>query len=404
MYILNIFIYISSLKKAQKNRDNLINIFGSVKKFTFGGDLWSSNSSDSFLCSTFHYIGDDLLMHKTTSALEHIIGKKPALRVKSILDSILDEWKMSDKLFATVTDSGSNMYGAAKLFPEKVIKLPCAAHRMNSVMKDVFQETKIKVKTIKDEVIYFAKVYHPETEEYKDTVINLEQLKNLTELNHAIEETNKTLQQCRHLVGSFNHNGELKHELRTQQEQLNYEVCRQLNQVSDTRFSDVYNMINSICINQEALQNMASNTIINTTIIEYVPSDDDFEFLNQLANMLFPLQDFIRSISASNYPTIGHMYPLVYALMNNTIQNTEVDFTYLVSLKEKLIKSMAWRFDYVLKMPIFQASTFLDFRYKRLHFLTSKKRSEFKRQAKEYIIDLYNDHFKPSTTVSKITE
>ena len=162
------FIFIYLIKKAQKNRENLLKIFESVKKFTFGGDLWSSNSSDSFLCSTFHYIGDDFLMRETTSAMEHIIGKKPALRVKSMLDSILNEWKMSEKLFATVTDSGSNMYGAAKLFPEKVIKLPCAAHRMNSVMKDVFQETKTKVKTIKDELVYYAKVYHPETEEYRD--------------------------------------------------------------------------------------------------------------------------------------------------------------------------------------------------------------------------------------------
>ena len=86
--------------------------------------------------------------------------------------------------------------------------------------------------------------------------------------------------------------------------------------------------------------------------------------------------------------------------MNNTIRNTEVEFTYLVSLKEKLIKAMEWRFDYVLKLPIFQASTFLDFRYKRLNFLTASKRNEFKRKAKQFIIGLYNDHFKPTTTVS----
>ena len=110
---------------------------------------------------------------------------------------------------------------------------------------------------------------------YKDTEIDLDEVQELAELNYAIEETNETLQQCRHLVGSFNHNGELKRELRVQQEQLNYECCRQLSQESVTRFSDVYSMINSICINQEALQNMASNTLINAAIIEYVPSEDD---------------------------------------------------------------------------------------------------------------------------------
>jgi hypothetical protein len=56
---------------------------------------------------------------------------------------------------------------------------------------------------------------------------------------------------------------------------------------------------------------------------------------------------------------------------------------------------MNWRFDYVLKMDIFQASTFLDFRYKMLQFLPKAKRAGFKRQAKLYIIELYNQRFKP---------
>ena len=60
---------------------------------------------------------------------------------------------------------------------------------------------------------------------------------------------------------------------------------------------------------------------------------------------------------------------------------------------------MNWRFDYVLKMDIFQASTFLDFRYKMLQYLPKAKRADFKRQAKLYIIELYNQHFKPAITI-----
>jgi hypothetical protein len=116
--------------------------------------------------------------------------------------------------------------------------------------------------------------------------------------------------------------------------------------------------------------------------------------------MLFPLQDFIRIISASKYPTISHMYPLVYSLINGEIKNTEVVFKYLQTLKGKLITSMNWRFDYVMKMEIFQASTFLDFRYKMFQFLPKTKRADSKKQAKLYIIDLYNQHFKPSGAAS----
>jgi hypothetical protein len=141
---------------------------------------------------------------------------------------------------------------------------------------------------------------------------------------------------------------------------------------------------------------MTENTLINECIKDYVPTEDDFEYLDQLANMLYPLQDFIRIISASKYPTISHMYPLVYSLINGEIKKTKVVFKYLQTLKEKLITSMNWRFDYVLKMDIFQASTFLDFRYKMLQFLPKAKRADFKRQAKLYIIELFNQHFKPA--------
>ena len=73
---------------------------------------------------------------------------------------------------------------------------------------------------------------------------------------------------------------------------------------------------------------MIENTLVNECIIEYVLTEEDFEYLDQLANMLYPLQDFIRIISASKYPTISHMYPLVYSLINGEIKKTKVVFNY----------------------------------------------------------------------------
>jgi hypothetical protein len=50
-------------------------------------------------------------------------------------------------------------------------------------------------------------------------------------------------------------------------------------------------------------------------------------------------------------------------------------------------------------MDIFQANTFLDFRYKLLQFFPKSKKADFKKQAKLYIIELYNQHFKPAMTI-----
>ena len=44
------------------------------------------------------------------------------------------------------------------MFPVNIVKLPCAAHRMNAGMKDIFLETEIKLKVSKDgQVTYHAK-------------------------------------------------------------------------------------------------------------------------------------------------------------------------------------------------------------------------------------------------------
>ena len=41
---------------------------------------------------------------------------------------------------------------------------------------------------------------------------------------------------------------------------------------------------------------MADN-IENECIVDYVPTEQDFEYLDQLANLLYPLQDFIKIIN-----------------------------------------------------------------------------------------------------------
>ena len=63
----------------------------------------------------------------------------------------------------TVTDSGRNIYAAVKSFPSNIIKLPCAAHCMNAVMKELFVEVEIKIKTNKTVNFFdYFYMFHPQ--------------------------------------------------------------------------------------------------------------------------------------------------------------------------------------------------------------------------------------------------
>ena len=82
-------------------------------------------------------------------------------------------------------------------------------------------------------------------------------------------------QRCRHLVGSFNHNAELKRSLRDQQDTLDYEMKNTLQSEAPTRFSYLYTMINSIVINKEALEIMQQHKD-NAKIREYLPTAEEY--------------------------------------------------------------------------------------------------------------------------------
>ena len=197
------------------------------------------------------------------------------------------------------------------MFPGNIVKLPCAAHRMNAVMKDIFVETEIKVKTNKNgQVTYHAKEFNEELGGFYLRAISLQRVEEINSLNTAIGETNSRLDKCRHLVGSFNHNVELKRELANQQRLLNYKTRTKLQAEAMTRYYYIYTMINSICSNQQAIENINEIESMNEAIIDYVPESTDFEYLNELADLLFNLQEFITVIGASSYPVLSMLYPL----------------------------------------------------------------------------------------------
>ena len=208
--------------------------------------------------------------------MRNIIDKKSAVNLKTNIDAILSQWELDKKLFGTVTDSGRNIYAAVKMYPPHVEKLLCAAHRMNAVMKDIFVETEIKIKNNKDgEITYHCKEFDEDLGGFYTTEISSARVQEITNLNEAIGQTNYRLDACRHLVGSFNHNCELKRALVNQQLLLNYQSRIKLKAEANTRYSYIYTMINSICCNQQALEIIGADDSLNMAIKEYVPSKID---------------------------------------------------------------------------------------------------------------------------------
>lgn len=149
-------------------------------------------------------------------------------------------------------------------------------------------------------------------------------------------------------------------------------------------------MTESICNNQTALQTMQYNA---PAITEFVPSKEQFETLNDLTDLLYPLREFITILGAQHYPTLSYCLPLIHGLLTETIHNTQIKDKDVVALKQHLIPLLKWRFDYMIKDEIFVAATFLDFRFKKMEFLTTVTERKAKiKLAKNFLQNVYLSH------------
>ena len=69
-------------------------------------------------------------------------------------------------------------------------------------------------------------------------------------------------------------------------------------------------MVNSISINQSALERMFEEPDVNEKILDYVPTTTEFVILNDLANLLLPMKQFIKILSSQKYPSLSLLFAM----------------------------------------------------------------------------------------------
>jgi hypothetical protein len=75
-----------------------------------------------------------------------------------------------------------------RLYDDKIFKFPCASHRMNAVLKDLFVPETIVIKpanNLKGADEYFLKKYDPESYTTEQIKLTRDQLKQITTRNEV---------------------------------------------------------------------------------------------------------------------------------------------------------------------------------------------------------------------------
>jgi hypothetical protein len=261
------------------------------------------------------------------------------------------------------------MKAAVGLFPEDIIKLPCAAHRLNLAVKDLLNPKKIGCDSKADisKQTYYIYDYN-EDDELRKMPIHVEKIKEIERMNTIKSHINDLVSKCKHLVGSFRFSEQLSRKLKEKQNELKVENPIKLIQDVPTRWNSTFAMLSSIVVNEAPLKVLNLDPE-NDTIHGYVPTSQEFEFIKELCTLLKPLKDLTKLLSGTNYVTISHLYPAVFCFMRYEYKEMNFLNVQIKELKAELEKILSNRFRYVLNSAFFQAVTFMDPQYKKFEFI-----------------------------------
>lgn len=108
------------------------------------------------------------------------------------------------------------------MFPERIKKIPCVAHRLNLCVTDLFSE-----KTIIEKNQHFYIFAYNDEGLLRKKEITEEEKNEIESLNEVKSKISKLIKKCRHLVGSFKHSDNLNRRLKEKQNEYKLDKKKQ---------------------------------------------------------------------------------------------------------------------------------------------------------------------------------
>jgi hypothetical protein len=99
-------------------------------------DAATLTNGHPYITVTGHYITEQWKMRDVVLAIEAAPGPHGGDHIKHLLESVQERWLLTGRLFAVVTDNGSNFVKAARIMQTCPEKLRCSVHTLQLSIKD----------------------------------------------------------------------------------------------------------------------------------------------------------------------------------------------------------------------------------------------------------------------------
>lgn len=262
------------------------------KKVSITCDGWSSCTNRQYFVTTIHWINNDWCMKNSILDFRYFPPPHDAISTYEILISIIEEFKLQNKLISITSDSGSEMAPAINNVKQKLIEtykanipnefhIRCVCHIINRSVVDATKFISIEVEKLR-------------------TLLKI--IRNTSKLRNEFKKLSISL-------GISNG---------SEPPNLDTEI----------RWNSLFLMINNSYKYKLVFEAMNNNIEINKKISSYKITNDEWEKMNLISTFLNKAYELTTIASGKEYPTIS-IQPLIYTSLvqhcNYTITENKND-------------------------------------------------------------------------------
>lgn len=276
-------------------------------------DMWTSRATEAYLSITAHFVDDDWKKQSYVLETTCLLGQQTSDSIGVEIKRMTDEWDITAKVHAIVTDNSPDMIAAVE--KAGFAHFPSFAHTLNWVVIDAINST---------------------------------------------PDLLPILQKCSNIVSYFNHSTTAADQLQELQKQLKI-AERKLVRSVETQWTSVYYMLERMQEQKEAINNALSQLGETSLFMD----EQEWVMVNFTIKALAPFEEASKELTSGKYVLASKVIPLVKQLIKvlsaSDIQNEN-------ALVKKLTANCERRFCEIESFYDMAVSTFLDLRFKDIGF------------------------------------
>ncbi|KFP81243.1 PREDICTED: zinc finger BED domain-containing protein 1 [Acanthisitta chloris] len=326
-------------------------------------DMWrSENQNRSYVTVAVHFLSSSpancLAVNSRCLKTFEVPEDNTSETITRVLYETFIEWGINSKVFGATTDYSKDIVKACSLL-DIPVQMPCLGHTFNAGIQQAFQ---------------------------------LPKLCNL-------------LSRCRKLVEYFQQSTVAMYMLSEKQKQQNILHCML---VSDrvSWWGSTLAMLQRLKEQQFVI---AAVLVEDSNNHHLMLESSEWNTIEGLVELLQPFKQVAEMMSASKYPTISMVKPLLHMLLNTTLNIKENDLKEISMAKEVIAKELSTTYQHTPEIDMFlNVATFLDPRYKKLPFLSAFERQQVENrvveEAKSLLEKVKENSFRTEEKFFTVTE